>query len=129
MGPLTAARFLAEVVDINRYPNRNTFAAVNGTAPLAASSGRTNRHRFNPRGNRKLNRCLYIIAITQIRATTEGHAYYLRKREAGKSKRGAIRCLKRRLSDVIYATMRRDATTAGAAGATQARPTANRPAA
>lgn len=72
VGPIVAARFMAEVVDINRYPNRNAFASANGTAPLSASSGRTQRHRFNPGGNRRLNRCLYTIAITQIRADTEG---------------------------------------------------------
>jgi transposase len=49
VGPLIAARFIAEVVDIHRYPNRNAFAAANGTAPLPASSGRTVRHRFNQR--------------------------------------------------------------------------------
>jgi transposase len=57
IGPIIAARFLSEVVDINRYPNRNAFASVNGTAPLAASSGRTQRHRYNPGGNRRLNKC------------------------------------------------------------------------
>ena len=62
VGPLVAARFIAEVVDIRRYPNRNAFAAANGTAPLPASSGRTVRHRFNPGGNRQLNRSLYTIA-------------------------------------------------------------------
>ena len=72
VGPIVAARFLAEVVDIARYPNRNTFAAANGTAPIPASSGRTVRHRYNPGGNRQLNRVLYTIAITQIRADTEG---------------------------------------------------------
>ena len=69
-------------MDVRRYPNRNTFAAANGTAPLPASSGRTVRHRFNPGGNRQLNRALYTIAITQIRADTEGRAYYERKRAA-----------------------------------------------
>jgi transposase len=84
IGPLVAARFIAEVVDVRRYPNRNAFAAANGTAPLPASSGRTVRHRFNPGGNRQLNRALYTIAITQIRGDTEGRAYYERKRAAGK---------------------------------------------
>ena len=93
VGPLVAARFIAEVVDIRRYPNRNAFAAANGTAPLPASSGRTVRHRFNPGGNRQLNRSLYTIALTQIRGDTEGRAYYERKRAAGKSKREALRCL------------------------------------
>jgi len=84
IGPLVAARFIAEVVDVRRYPDRNAFAAANGTAPLPASSGRTVRHRFNPGGNRQLNRALYTIAITQIRSDTEGRAYYERKRAAGK---------------------------------------------
>ena len=115
VGPLVAARFIAEVVDIRRYPNRNAFAAANGTAPLPASSGRTVRHRFNPGGNRQLNRSLYTIALTQIRGDTEGRAYYERKRAAGKTKREALRCLKRRLSDIVFATMRHDATGAAAA--------------
>ena len=110
VGPLVAARFLAEVVDVRRYPTRNTFAAANGTAPIPASSGRTVRHRYNPGGNRQLNRALYTIAITQIRADTEGRAYYDRKRAEGKTSREALRCLKRRLSDVVYRTMRADAT-------------------
>ena len=114
VGPLVAARFLAEVVDIRRYPNRNAFASANGTAPLPASSGRTVRHRFNPGGNRQLNRSLYTIALTQIRGDTEGRAYYERKRAAGKSKREALRCLKRRLSDIVFTTMRHDAAGADA---------------
>jgi transposase len=93
VGPLIAARFIAEVVDIHRYPNRNAFAAANGTAPLPASSGRTIRHRFNPGRNRQLNRSLYTIALTQIRGDTEARAYYERKRAAGKTKREALRCL------------------------------------
>jgi transposase len=109
IGPLVAARFIAEVVDVRRYPNRNAFAAANGTAPLPASSGRTVRHRFNPGGNRQLNRALYTIAITQIRSDTEGRAYYERKRAAGKTKREALRCLKRKLSDIVFTTMRHDA--------------------
>ena len=129
IGPIIAGRFLAEVVDIHRYRDRNAFASVNGTAPLAASSGRTQRHRFNPGGNRLLNRSLYTIAITQSRADTEGRAYYLRKREAGKTSKEALRCLKRRLSDVVYSTLRRDADGVDVASATRARPTANRPAA
>lgn len=110
VGPLVAARFIAEVVDIRRYPNRDAFAAANGTAPLPASSGRTIRHRFNPGGNRQFNRSLYTMALTQIRGDTEGRTYYERKRAAGKTKREALRCLKRRLSDIGFATMRHDIT-------------------
>lgn len=128
VGPIVAARFLAEIVDVRRYPNRNTFASANGTAPLAASSGRTVRHRLNRGGNRQLNRALYTIAITQIRADTEGRAYYERKRAAGKTNREALRCLKRKLSDQVFRTMQRDLEPAeeavDAADANEARLTA-----
>src|SRR3954452_1494666 len=108
VGPVGAATILGEVADIRRYRSRHAFAAANGTAPLPASSGRTTRHRLNRSGNRTLNRVLYTIAITQIRADTEGRAYYLRKRAEGKTSREALRCLKRRLSDVVYKTLQED---------------------
>lgn len=111
IGPVVAGRLLAEVVDMRRYPNRNTFAAANGTAPIPASSGRTVRHRYNPGGNRQLNKALYTIAITQIRGDTEGRRYYDRKRAEGKTGREALRCLKRRLSDLIYRVMTDDIAT------------------
>ncbi|EON22137.1 transposase [Nocardioides sp. CF8] len=113
VGPLVAARFLAEIVDARRYPTTNTFAAANGTAPIPASSGRTVRHRYNPGGNRQLNRALYTIALTQIASDTEGRAYYRRKRAEGKTGREALRCLKRRISDRVYRTMLRDTESAG----------------
>ncbi|SEO59837.1 IS110 family transposase [Trujillonella endophytica] len=113
LGPVSAATILGEVADIRRYRSRHAFAAANGTAPIPASSGRTSRHRLNRSGNRQLNRVLYTMAITQIRADTEGRAYYLRKRAEGKTGREALRCLKRRLSDVVYRTLHEDlATTA-----------------
>jgi transposase len=108
LGPIGAATVLGEVADIRRYRSRHAFAAANGTAPLPASSGRTTRHRLNRTGNRTLNRVLYTMAITQIRADTEGRAYYLRKRAEGKTSREAVRCLKRRLSDVVYKTLQED---------------------
>lgn len=114
IGIFVAARILAEVGDVRRYPSRHAFAAANGSAPIPASSGRTVRHRLNRGGNRQLNRALYTMAITEIRADTEGRAYYQRKRAEGKTGREALRCLKRRLSDVIYRTLRADQTSASA---------------
>ena len=58
-----------------------------------------------------MNRVLYTIAITQIRADTEGRAYYLRKRAEGKTNREALRCLKRRLSDLVFKTLHEDLAT------------------
>lgn len=66
------------------------------------------RHRLNRGGDRQLNRVIYTMAITQLRGDTEGRAYYQRKRAEGKTSREALRCLKRRLSDLIYRSLRAD---------------------
>ncbi len=81
-------------------------AAFDGTAPIEVSPGDVVRQRLRRR-DRQLNSCLHIMAITQIRHDTPGHAYYQRKRAAGKSHREALRCLKRQLSDAVYPRTRR----------------------
>jgi transposase len=103
---LTAAEILAEVGDVHRFQTKAQFAMANGTAPIPASSGRTNRHRLNPGGNRQLNRILHFIALTQVSRSPEGRAYYDRKRSEGRTKQDALRCLKRRISDRIFQTLR-----------------------
>ncbi|WP_448620523.1 transposase [Geodermatophilus sp. URMC 65] len=105
---LVAARILAEVVDVRCYPTQHTFAAANGSAPIPASSVRTGCHRLDRGGNRQLIRALYTIAITEIRADTEGRADYERKRAEGKTSREALRCLKHPLSDVVYRSLPAD---------------------
>ena len=49
-----------------------------------------------------MNHVLHVAAVVQIRHDTEGRAYYRRKLAAGKTPMEALRCLKRRLSDVVY---------------------------
>jgi transposase len=102
VGPVVAARILADVGDVARFADRNRFASWTGTAPIDASSGENNRHRLSRAGNRRMNHMLHIAAVTQIRNDTDGRAYYRRKLEAGKSKMEALRCLKRRISDAVY---------------------------
>lgn len=75
---------------------------LTGTALVDVSSGDNNRHRLNRSGNRRLNHVLHIAAVVQSRFPGEGQDYYRRKRAAGKTHLEALRCLKRRLSDVIY---------------------------
>jgi transposase len=115
IGPSGAARLLGDVGDIARFPTRGHFASWNGTAPIDVSSGDNDRHRLSRLGNRRINRVLHIAAIVQIRHDTEGRAYYRRKLAAGKSPMEAIRCLKRRLSDVVYRQMVADAKAAAEA--------------
>jgi transposase len=110
IGPAGAARILADVGDVARFPDRNHFASWTGTAPIDASSGEQIRHRLSRAGNRRLNHVLYMAGIVQIRHDTPGRAYYRRKLAEGKTSMEAMRCLRRRLSDVIYRQLRADAT-------------------
>ena len=102
IGPLGAGKTLAEVLDVRRFPSKAHFASYTGTAPVDVSSGENNRHRLNRGGNRRLNHVLHIAAITQTRMPGPGQDYYRRKRDQGKTHLEALRCLKRRLSDVVY---------------------------
>ncbi len=109
---LGAADILAQVQHPHKYPTKAKFAMANGTAPIQASSGRTIRHRLNRGGNRRLNRIIHTAAITQIRQPgTEGHNYYQRLQDRGKTKKEAIRCLKRRISDRIWTHLQQTPTT------------------
>lgn len=109
IGPLTAAEILTEVGDPARFATKHRFAMANGTAPIEASSGRVVRHRLNRGGNRQLNRAIHIAAIAQIsRPATDGRAYYERCLARGKSKREAIRALKRRISDRVWTHLHND---------------------
>ena len=108
IGPAGAARILADVGDVRRFPDRNHFASWTGTAPIDASSGAQIRHRLSRAGNRRMNHVLYIAAFVQLRHDTPGRAYYRRKLAAGKTPMEAMRCLKRRLSDAVYRQLRAD---------------------
>ncbi|MBU3068194.1 IS110 family transposase [Nocardia sp. NEAU-G5] len=108
IGPSGAARLLADVGDIHRFPDRGRFASWNGTAPLDASSGEQQRHRLSRAGNRRINRVLHTMATVQLRHPGAGRTYYDGKKAAGKTSMEAIRALKRRLSNVVYARMLAD---------------------
>lgn len=103
VGPVVAGLVIGYSGDIGRFPTRHHYAAYNASAPIDASSGSKKRHRLNPRGNRMLNHALHLIAITQLRyPNTEGRIFYERKLAEGKTRKEAIRSLKRRLSDIVY---------------------------
>jgi transposase len=112
IGPAGAARILADVGDVARFPDRNHFASWTGTAPIDASSGEHTRHRLSRAGNRRLNHVLYMAGIVQLRNDTPGRAYYRRKLAGGKTPMEAMRCLRRRLSDAVYRQLVADAVRA-----------------
>lgn len=105
IGPTGAARLLADVRDIHRFRDKDRFASWNGTAPLDASSGNQQRHRLSRAGNRRINRTLHIMAVVQLRNPTPGRDFYRAKKAGGTPSLMAMRSLKRRLSNVVYARM------------------------
>ena len=108
IGAITAAKILGEDNDPRRLRSEAAFAMLNGSAPLPASSGNTTRHRLNRGGNRQLNRALHIMAMTLKRCDANTQAYIARRRAEGKTKREAMRALKRHLSNVVYRCLMSD---------------------
>jgi transposase len=116
VGPVIAATVIGDVRQVFRFPGRDHFAAYNGTAPVEVSSGdRKKVYRLSLRGNRRLNHAIHMAAISQIRHKhSQGRAYYDKKVAEGKTHKEALRALKRRISDAIYAALTADARRAAA---------------
>lgn len=105
-GVLTAAKIIAEAGPVTRFASDGALALHAGVAPLEVASGQRRRHRLNRSGNRQLNCALHRIAITQGRVHPPARAYLERKQAEGKSRREALRCLKRHLARTVYRTLR-----------------------
>ena len=105
---------------MSTFASRDHFAAYNGTAPIEVSPGTRKIYRLSRRGNRRLNHAIHMAAITQIRYRhSDGRAYYDRKIAEGKTHKEALRSLKRRVSDAIFARLQADARRVGAAARTE----------
>jgi transposase len=110
-GALTAAKIVGETAGACRFRSRAAFARYNGSAPVPVWSGNDTHHRLSRGGNRQLNAALHRIAITQIRLDCPGSVYFAtRQAEHNDSRRGAIRALRRRISDEVYRRLRHDET-------------------
>jgi Transposase IS116/IS110/IS902 family len=118
VGPVIAAAVIGDVRHVSRFPNRDHFAACNGTAPIEVSSGGRKIYGLSRRGNQRLNHAIHMAAVTQIRYRhSPGRAYYDKKLAEGKTGKEALRCLKRQISDAIFACLQADARRAAAASA------------
>ena len=111
VGPVIACALIGYTRDVSRFANRDQFAAYNGTAPVEVSSGGRVTHRLSRRGNRRLNHAIHMAAVTQIRhAHSDGRAFFDRKIADGKTKKEALRALKRQVSNAVYRQLVIDAT-------------------
>ena len=110
MGPIIAAQLIGYTGDVRRFANRDAFASYNGTATIELSSGGRVVHRLSQRGSRQLNHAVHMAAICQMcQRGSEGRTYFERKVAEGKTKKEAIRSLKRQVSDAIYRQLLFDA--------------------
>ena len=102
VGPVTAAQTIVSFSHPGRCRSDAAFAALAGTSPLEASSGRTVRHRLNRGGDRALNNAVHTIAMTRMRSCPRTQAYIARRTAEGKTSREIRRCLKRYIARQLY---------------------------
>lgn len=107
VGTLVAARLIGELGCTPRIHSAAALAALAGIAPVEISSGGRHGHRLNRGGNRQLNKAFHVIALSQLRREPLAQAYDAKKRAEGKAARAAMRCLKRRLVDILYRLLRK----------------------
>jgi transposase len=97
-GALVAAIMIGRTAGAKRFKSDASFALQAGIAPIPCSSGQHRQYRLNRGGDRQLNRAVHIVAVTRARVDPETQAFLERKLAEGKTKKGALRCLKRHLA-------------------------------
>ncbi|MGA8790397.1 MAG: IS110 family transposase [Paenarthrobacter sp.] len=103
VGVEVATQLLVTVGDNpERINNEAQFAALTGTAPVPASSGKTNRHRLSKGGDRQANSALHHVVLSRMQSDHRTQAYVAKRTADGKSKRETMRCLKRYVAREIY---------------------------
>jgi transposase len=100
------AKFIGEIAGIDRFTSDAQLARLAGCAPIPVSSGRTDRHRLDPGGNRQLNHAFHMLALTRINHDPQTARYIANQRAKGKTNPEAIRCLKRHLVRRVYHLLR-----------------------
>jgi len=109
VGPDCAAALLIAAGDNpDRLGSEASYAALCGASPVEASSGKTQRLRLNRGGDRQANAALYRIALSRLRWDQRTRDYLARRISQGKTRREAIRCLKRYIARELYHTLRAD---------------------
>jgi len=102
LGVLIAAKLIGEIAGIDRFTSAAQLARISGCAPIPVSSGRTDRHRLDPGGNRQLNHAFHMLALTKLIDDPRTAVYIAKQRKNGKTSTEAIRSLKRHLVRRVY---------------------------
>ena len=111
VGPDSAAALLIAAGDNpQRLRRESSYAALCGVSPVEASSGNTQRRRLNRGGDRQANAALYRITLSRLRWDQPTQHYLQRRIREGKTRREAIRCLKRYIAREIFGLLPTPAT-------------------
>lgn len=111
-GVLSAAVIVGETAGVHRFRDKDAYARFTGAAPVPVWSGSSQgKVRLNRGGNRSINCALHMIAVTQARGVGRGQAYLDKQLARGKDRVAALRLLRRRLSDAVFAALRADQST------------------
>jgi len=103
IGPDTAAALLIAAGDNpDRLHSEGSFAALCGVSPVEASSGNSQRRRLNRGGDRQANAALHRVALSRLRWDQSTRDYVQRRVHDGKTRREAVRCLKRYIARELY---------------------------
>ena len=107
-GTVLSGTILSEIKDINRFKMPSELAKYAGCAPRKQESGKCKRYVKTKSGNRRLNKAIYQIALTQIsnQGIIKAKEYFQKKVKEGKSKKHALTCLKRQISDIIFSMLK-----------------------
>ena len=113
VGNAYAAKLIAEIGDIRRFPNADKLACFAGIVPKNFSSVGKGKDESNKQGNRELHGLFYFLAVSMVSISTKGeprnpifYEYFLRKISEGKTKSQALVCIMRRLVNIIYGMMK-----------------------
>lgn len=105
IGVVHAATLLAETGDPRTFRSQHSFAMFAGCAPVERSSGGQKRRQLNSGGNRTLNKTFHLITTVRLGYDQNSKEYFLKKQQAGKTKRSALRCLKTVVARQVFRFM------------------------
>ncbi|MCW2673838.1 MAG: family transposase [Frankiales bacterium] len=88
----------------------SSFAALCGSNPVPASSDKTQRHRLNRGGDRQANAALWRIVLVRLASDQRTKGYMAKRISEGKSKKEAMRCLKRYVAREFFAALPKTAS-------------------
>lgn len=107
VGYETAGQLLVTAGDNpERLRRERSFAALCGSSPVKASSGKTTRHRLNRGGDRQANSALWSIVLTRMAGHQPTKDYVERRTTEGLSRPEIMRCLKRYVARELYPMLR-----------------------